>query len=79
MYGIPEAGRLANELLTERLKTFGYIERVHNPAYWKHMWKPIKWTLIVNDLGVQYTDKQYITELLKIMSKWYVCKIDWEG
>ena len=79
MYGIPEAGRLANELLTERLKTFGYIECVHTPAYWKHMWKPIKWTLIVNDLGVQYTDKQYITELLKIMFKWYVCKIDCEG
>ena len=34
MYGIPEAGRLANDLLRERLKKFGYYECTHTPCFW---------------------------------------------
>ena len=33
MYGIPEAGRLANDLLRERLKKHGYIEATQTPGY----------------------------------------------
>ena len=36
MYGIPEAGRLENDLLRARLKKYGYIEATHTPGYWKH-------------------------------------------
>ena len=49
MYGILEAGRLANDLLRTRLKTNGYIEATHTPGYWKHIWKPVSWTLILDD------------------------------
>ena len=79
MYGIPEAGRLANDLLRVRLKKYGYIEATHTPNYWKHMWKPISWTLIVDDFGFNYTNKRHVDELLKIMSQWYVMKMDWKG
>ena len=79
MYGIPEAGRLANDLLRERLKKYGYIEATHTPGYWKHIWKPISWTLIVDDFGFSYTNKRHVEELLKIMSQWYVMKMDWKG
>ena len=40
MYGIPEAGRLENDLLRARLKKYGYIEATHTPGYWKHIWSP---------------------------------------
>ena len=76
MYVIPEAGRLASDLLRARLKKYGYIEATHTPGYWKHMWKPISWTLIVDDFGFKYTKKQHVDELLKIMSQWYVMKMD---
>ena len=33
MYGIPEVGRLANDLLRARLKKHGYIEATHTPGY----------------------------------------------
>ena len=79
MYGIPEAGRLANDLLRERLKKFGYYECTHTPGFWKHIYKPISWTLIVDDFGFKYTNRQHIKELLEIMSKWYVVKMDWLG
>ena len=36
-------------------------------------------TLIVNDLGLKYTNKRNVDKLLKIMSQWYVMKMDWGG
>ena len=77
MYGITEAGRLANYLLRARLKKHNYIEATHTPGYWKHMWKPISWTLIVDDFGFKYTNKRHVDKLLKIMLQWYVMKMDW--
>ena len=65
MYGIPEAVRLANDLLRARLKKHGYIEATHTPVYWKHTRKPISWTLIVDDLEFKYTNKRHVDELLK--------------
>ena len=77
MYGIPEAGRLPNDLLQARLKKHGYIEATHTPGYWKHIWNPISWTLIVDDFSFKYTNKRQVDKLLKIMSQWYVMKMDW--
>ena len=70
-------GRLANDLLIARLKKYGYIEATHTPGYWKHLWKPISWTLIVDEFGFKYTNKRHVDKLLKIMSQWYVMKMDW--
>ena len=36
-------------------------------------------TLIVYDFGFNYTNKQHVDELLKIMSQWYIIKMDWQG
>ena len=79
VYGIPEAGRLANYLLQARLKKYGYIEATHTPGYWKHIWKPISWTLIFDYFGFSYTNKRHVVELLKMMSQWYVMKMYWKG
>ena len=79
MYGIPEAGRLANDLLRARLKKYGYIKATHTPGYWKHLWKPISWMLIVDDFGFKYTNTRHMDELLKITSQWYIMKMDWPG
>ena len=78
MCSIPETGRLANDLLRSRLKKYGYIEATHTLGYCKNVWKPISWTLIVDDSGFKYTNKQHVDKLLKIMSQWYVMKMDWE-
>ena len=42
-------------------------------------WNSISWTLIVDNFGFNYTNKQHVDELLKIMLQWYVMKMDWEG
>ena len=37
MYGLPQSGILANELLRERFSDHGYFEMPHTPGFWKHV------------------------------------------
>jgi hypothetical protein len=54
MYGLPQAGLLANELLEKRLNGHGYRQSKLVPGLWKHDWCPIQFTLVVDDFGVKY-------------------------
>ena len=38
MYGLPQAGLLAQELLEERLAKHGYYQSATTPGFWKHKW-----------------------------------------
>ena len=38
MYGLPQAGMLANKLLKCRLAKHGYYEVRRTPGYWHHTW-----------------------------------------
>jgi hypothetical protein len=38
MYGLPQAGLLANKLLAQRLAKYGYYQAVHMSGLWKHTW-----------------------------------------
>ena len=49
MYGLPQAGMLANQLLKRQLAKHGYYEVCHSPGYWRHVWQPIDFTLVIDD------------------------------
>eukprot|EP00956_Cyclotella_meneghiniana_P010944 scaffold15305_cov21-Cyclotella_meneghiniana.AAC.1 len=36
MYGLPQSGKIANDLLKKRLAPHGYYEVQHTPGLWKH-------------------------------------------
>jgi hypothetical protein len=55
MYGLPQAGILANKLLKERLEPHGYCKCNHTPGLWKHHTRALMFSLVVDDFGVQYT------------------------
>ena len=52
MYGLPQSGLLANELLDKRLNKHGYVQSKFVPGLWKHKSCPIQFSLTVDDLGV---------------------------
>ena len=72
MYGLPQAGVLANKLLEERLYEFGYRQSDTTPGFWKHIWRPISFALVVDDFGVKYVGEQHANHLLQALSKYYV-------
>jgi len=41
MYGLPQAGLLANNLLAKRLSKAGYYQYQFTPGLWRHVWRPI--------------------------------------
>ena len=41
MYGLPQDGKLANDLLQANLKPHGYEPVQHTPGLWKHVSQPI--------------------------------------
>ena len=54
VWGLPQAGILANKLLRKRLRPHGYYECANTPGLCKHVSRPISFTLVVDDFGVKY-------------------------
>jgi hypothetical protein len=63
MYGLPQEGLLANELLEKRLNKRGYFQSKLIPGLWKHEWRPVQFTLVVDDFGIKYVGKEHALHL----------------
>ncbi|KAI2500611.1 Reverse transcriptase (RNA-dependent DNA polymerase) [Fragilaria crotonensis] len=62
MYGLPQAGILANDRLAEFLKPHGYSPVL--TGLWRHASRPIAFTLVVDDFGVKYTRREDAEHLM---------------
>ena len=51
MYGLPQAGIIAQQLLKKRLGRYGYCQSKTTPGLWKHDTRPINFTLLSTILG----------------------------
>jgi hypothetical protein len=58
MYGLPQAGILANNRLVKHLATFGYSPAKHTPGLFHHATRPISFCLVVDDFGVKYVGRK---------------------
>ncbi len=69
MYGLPQAGILAQELLEKRLNMHGYSQSAAVPGLWTHKTRPITFTLVVDDFGVKYVGKEHAMHLINILKR----------
>ena len=79
MYGLPQAGLLANQLLEKRLNKHGYHQSKLVPGLWTHDWRPVQFTLVVDDFGVKYVGKEHALHLKKALEADYTVTTEWEG
>ena len=79
VWGLPQAGILANKLLRRRLLPHGYYKCANTPGLWKHVSRPISFTLVVDDFGVIYVGKEHATHLIECIKKKYGVTEDWTG
>jgi hypothetical protein len=77
MYGLKQAGLLANQLLQTRLAPFGYYPARHTPGMWLHKTWPIYFTLVVYDFTVKYVGKQHAEHLRNALLRTYELTTDW--
>ena len=69
MYGLPQAGLLAQEFLEQILQKHRYTQSKVTPGFWTHVWSPISFTLVVNDFGVKYVGKENADPLVIVLKK----------
>jgi hypothetical protein len=79
MYGLPQAGILANEFLQRRLAQGGYRPTNHTHGLWTHDTRPITFLLVVDDFGIKYVGQEQADHLKAGIEKHYQISCDWTG
>ncbi len=79
MYGLPQAGIIAQELLEKRLAKHGYHQSKITPGLWTHDTRPICFSLVVDDFGIKYVGEEHAQHLLSVVRQYYKCSCDWKG
>jgi hypothetical protein len=79
IYGLPQAGKLANDRLVTHLGKSGYVRTKRTPGLFTHADHPIIFSLFVDDLGVQYTGRQHAQHLADTLESLYTMTAEWPG
>jgi hypothetical protein len=79
MYGLKQAGLLANQLMQTRLTPFGYYPARHTHGLWLQKTRPISFTLVVDDFKVKYVGKHHAEHLQNALLQTYELTTDWKA
>ena len=79
MYGLPQAVLSEQELLEQRLQKQGYTQSKATPGFGTHAWRPIRFTLVVDDFGVKYVGKEHADHVVRVLKENYKISEDWGG
>jgi hypothetical protein len=77
MYGLKQAGLLANQLLKTCLVSFGYYPARNTPGLWLHKTGPVSFTLVVDDFAVKYVGTPHAEHLWNALLQTYELTTDW--
>lgn len=78
MYGLPQAGLLAQQQLIPHLAKHGY-HQTSTPCLFRHDSNGTDFTLVVDDFGIKYSNKAGAQHLIDTLSALYEIKVDWTG
>jgi hypothetical protein len=79
MYGLPQAGRIANDRLVLHLTKHGYHQAKHTHGLFSHHTRDIAFSLVVDDFGVQYVHAADAQHLVDTLASLYEITTDWTG
>ena len=79
MYGLPQAGLLAQRQLEKLLAKHGYTQDKFVPCLYSHVSRPIHFTLVVDDFGIKYRNREDVEHLLTALRELFEITVDWTG
>jgi hypothetical protein len=79
IYGLPQAGLLAQQKLVNHLSTHGFHQVPHTTCLFRHATRPIVFSLVVDDFGISYKSKGDADYLVKTLQSLYPIKVDMTG
>jgi len=79
IYGLPQAGRIAQQRLFKRLAAHGYHQCPNTSCLFKHETRPIMFALVVDGFGIKVKGKEHADHLVAALQEIYRLTIDWTG
>jgi hypothetical protein len=79
MYGLPQAGKVASNIMIPPLKAKQYIETSQISGLFKHISNSIKFALVIDDFLVQYTDLKDPQHLVTTLKEYYEMTVNTEA
>ena len=76
MYGLPQAGIIAQDLLAERLAKHGYHQSKIIPGLWRHETRPTTFTLVVDDFAIKVMSDDDANHLINVLKANYTITVD---
>ena len=70
---------MAQQLLEKNLNKEGYPQSKLTPVFWTHKWRPVSFTLCIDDFGVKYVGIEHANHLISVLQESYKISTDWEG
>jgi hypothetical protein len=78
IYGLPQAGMIAQDLLQARLAKVGYHQSKIIPGLWTHKTRKTCFTLVVDDFAIKYTRMEDAQHLIDALKQDYTITINWD-
>jgi hypothetical protein len=79
MYGLPQAGILAQDRLVAHIAEHGYIQSDLVPCLFRHATNGISFVLVVDDFGIKYKSVSGRDHLLATLRLKYKITVDMEN
>ena len=79
IYGLPQAGKLAQDKLVKHLATHGYYPTANTPCLFRHESRPIAFTLVVDDFGIKCNGDEHAEHLFAALREEYTITVDYTG
>ncbi len=79
MYGLPQAGILANQLLEKRLAAKEYYQCQHTLGQWQHMWRTIMFCLVIDNFSIKVTNIADFKHLKEALEEHYTVAVYYKG
>ncbi len=77
MYGLPQAGVIAQELLEQQLSKVGYSQSKIIPGLWTHETRQTCFTLVVDNFAIKFAKMEDAQHLIEALKHNYTIAIDW--
>ena len=78
-YGLKQSGKIAHNDLVKHLNKHDYVQAEFTDGLFVHKLRDISFPLVVDDFGIQYTNKQDVDHLISIMRSKYKFKVDFDA
>ena len=77
IYSLPQAGKLSNKYLQDKLRPHGYYDVSRTPGLWKHISRPIDLSLVVDYFGVKCVGEYNACHLINSLKEEFTIPEVW--